>query len=154
MRFPTTFRRRVGATPDELKELGKDEPPTGGRPEKADNFHESRLVNANGFPSQRVVVGLVGPKEAAGRRVPVEAWLHVDDVGWLRVPGDEDVAVGGLAYFDTPCLIDHGRSRSDNDGHNPGALEVVVVPRPPKKPALPPGIYAFVLGTDVSNPGR
>ena len=163
MRFPTMFRRRVGDQPEgekeELRELGKDERPEG-KPTKGDNFHTSRLVNTNGFPSQRVVVGRVGPKEAVGPRVPVEMRLHEDRTeGWLRVPGDGFVEVGGLAYFDPPCLLDHGKGRSDDDSHNPGSLDVLLVPGTPPvaagvEPAFPPGVYSFVVGTDVSNPGQ
>jgi len=156
MRFPTVFRRRVGDAPEgapDLPALGSDKPPSGKPVAKADNFHTSRLVNFNGFPSQRVVVGLMGPEEALGRTVPLTMWLHEDAVdGWLRLPGDMKIEVGGIAYFDSPCLIDHGRGRSDDDSHNPGTLDVVLVPGELSGQPID-GDYAFVIGTDVSNPG-
>jgi hypothetical protein len=175
MRFPTMFRRRVGELPEDappddkkLPKLGSDEPPEG-KPKKADNFHTSRLVNFNGFPSQRVAVGAAGPKEARGRRVPVEVWMHEERTdAWFLVPGPSELRVGTFAYFDAPCLLDHGKGRSDDDSHTPGDLGVVVVPAlpvgPPQPEAegasklvqpalLPDGLYSFVVGTDVSNPG-
>lgn len=162
MRFPTMFRRRLGDQPEdekeELRELGKDEPPEG-KIKRADNFHESKLVNLNGFPAQRVAVAVVGPKGALGRRLPAALYLHEDRTdAWLRVPGDAELLVGGIAYFDAPCLIDNGKGRSDDDSHNPGSLEVVLVVERPgagsEPSALPDGVYAFLVGTDVSNPGR
>lgn len=162
MRFPTVFKRRLGDRPEgeqeELKVLGKDEPPEG-KPSKVDNFHESKLVNLNGFPAQRVAVAVVGPKEARGRRLPAALYLHEDRTdAWLRVPGDRELEVGTVGYFDVPCLLDHGRARSEDESHNPGSLEVVLVVERPgagsELSALPDGVYAFLVGTDVSNPGR
>lgn len=160
MRFPTVFRRRVGepatdTTTDRAvdAQLGSDKRPTG-KPTKADNFHTSRLVNFNGFPAQRVCVGCVGPEDSLGRSVPIELWMYEERTdAWLRVPGDEEIRVGGIAYFDAPCLLDHGRGRSDDDSHNPGSLDVVLVAGKPGGP-LAEGEYSFLCGTDVSNPGH
>jgi hypothetical protein len=159
MRFPAVFRRRVGPTIEhpieEYPELGSDKPPMG-EPhalETRASLHTSPLVNSNGFPVQRVAVACRGPAAAAGLHLPATLWLFVDEPfgGWVRVPGADALPVGGIAYFDAPCLINVGRAKRDDDPHNPGEMTVYLqVERPTD---APDGEYVFAVASDVSNPG-
>ena len=194
MRFPTIFRRRVGKPepgskfPDVrhwfedispadglslrgklIPELGSDKIPTSKDDlPRRDNLHESRLVNVNGFPSQRIVVGYRGPENAPSLIVDM---LLFDETStsWFKVPpcdGKGHLIPGTLSYFDPPCLLDHSRAKKnpEDESHQAGSLEVILIVRAETPdgtrpgnveigPTFKTGIYTFVIGTDVSNPG-
>ena len=165
MRFPTVFHRRRGECPEgttKHPELGSDKVPSGAPKglKSKNGFHTSRLTNINGFPAQRIAVAFLGPKqEGSDARVPLALpaalYLHEDTTdAWLRIPGVDLLKEGTVVYFDAPCLIDSGRGRSEDDSHNPGTLDVLLVVDAPENEAnLPDGEYTFLMGTDVSNPG-
>ena len=155
MRFPTVFRRRVGELPDgapEVTELGSDKVPTGAPKglRGTSGYHTSRLTNINGFPAQRIAVAFIGPKREMN--LPAALYLHEDATdAWLRIPGTDHLQEGTIIYFDAPCLLDSGRGRSEDDSHNPGTLDVILIVG--ARDDAPSGEYVFLMGTDVSNPG-
>jgi hypothetical protein len=143
MRFQIKFTRTVG----EGGTLGTDEPPSHAPRADRDNLLELRPANINGFPVQRVVIGLDAPKGAC---IPVAVYVH-DDLSnrWFNTQPEHDVVVraGRLAYVETPTVA-HLNARSSD-----GAISLCIVPRLPNDVAqAPAGEYTFVVGGDVSNP--
>ena len=167
MRFPTRFNRYVKSKPNEqppvdpltgnlMVVLGSDPSPTSKTDKNSDCFHSSRIVNLNGFPAQRLVVCC--SSNAAVKRqsfFDIEVWLYEDSLEtWFYFPGLSELRSETVAYCDVPALLDHGRSRSDDDTHNPGTLDLYVrVALVEPKGSVTDGIYTFLLGTDVSSPG-
>lgn len=194
MRFPTIFRRRVGEPPNPvpqewlqpnpdlikpgedwrrylIPELGSDEPPITREsfpsPSRRDNLHESTMVNKNGFPSQRIAVGYLGPENAPS--LAADAFIFDETSGsWFKIPSPSGgtLSPGELTYFDPPCLLDHSRAKKHelDESNQAGSLEVLLIVRAMtpegfslrgdlRKPdTFPQGVYTFVLGTDVSSP--
>lgn len=181
MRFPTSFRRRVGDPSDHVPQewlqqgythlagsrqvaqylvpqLGTDELPLPGKPlQRRDNIHEVKFAAAGGFvfPSQssRVVVGYRGPDGVP----PLLADLFVFDetsTSWFTIPSPTGgvLTPGTLAYFDPPCILAEDLEVSGNIVHMVDSLEVLLIPWSMAKCALPVSVYTFVLGT-VGNRG-
>lgn len=144
MRFPRKFLRYVGAEIEGASPLGSDSVPTGSPSNPTDNQVELRLSNVNGYPVQRVVVGLVAP-------APCSAIAHMyvgEDTSetWFESDLAKVLYSGTFAYFDAPVLADN----SNVHHRDTGSLEVCLVVEKPDD--APDGSYTFVIGGDVSCP--
>jgi hypothetical protein len=160
MRFPFSFTRYVGTDLDSFKkELGKDKLPESMPADSGDFIYESRFVNINGFPLQRVPFGVHGPDEAIQKTttVTVAAYIYEDVTKrWYLLARQAKVIVGTLIYFDPPALMDTPQVKAARVQTHPvsssaGALEMAFIVTGSDK--LPKGEYVFIAGSDVSNPG-
>ena len=151
MRFHKVFKRYVptggSVLPEGLVPLGGDSTPAKAPHADSDNLLQLRASNINGFPVQRIVIGLIGP---VGARIPVNVLVHDEATGaWFKTREDATfVAAGCLAYVDLPVSGD--LQAPDRGG---GAVEVRVLPELPYDTMLaPPGAYTFTIAGDVSSP--
>lgn len=153
MRFHHKFVRVKNVA--SVTTFGTDSAPTSRSDMSKDNVFSGRLVNINGFPTQRLVVAFKGPTNAIN--VTADAYIY-DDLteGWFKLnDGAVTLKPGVLAYFDPPALQEPLLTKKtlESEGYagNSGSQEILLVVTPGG--ADPDGTYTFVMSTDVSNPG-
>ena len=147
MKFQQNFTRKLFMDSSKSVEttLGRDVIPLQEQPSELSQelLLQLRPANINGFPVQRIVVGMHGPKLSSVR---VAVYVRDDNTGfWFRTTEDDTVIYTGcLAYIDLPVVACLNSKSSD------GAIEayIRVVPE-----SVVAGEYVIVAGGDVSNPG-
>lgn len=138
MRFPHKFTR--ANSKDWKSELAPKSEADKGR----DSVFACRLHNTNGYPIQRLAVGMQSEKESSAE---VQVWFWEDNSeSWFLI-GKDRIETSRLAYFDLPTLADGHRGTASPA--NPGCLEVFVQVWQMESF----GEHTFVVGADVSNPG-
>lgn len=152
MRFHKVFTRVVAKKGEKLApgvlRLGGDTLPKKQPHADSDNLLQLRSHNINGFPVQRIVIGLIAP---AGACIPVVVLVHDERSGaWFNTRSETDAVVraGRLTFVDIPVAGD-----LQSPDHGGGAVEVRVLPQMPEdKEHAPPGSYTFAIAGDVSSP--
>ena len=149
MQFPKTFKRYIGAGLAPL--LGSDVDPTtlSAPAQKAymgnANVLTSRMTNINGFPAQRILVGVNYEGAGAPAPIPLSVFLWDDTTErWYKIfhAVAPTIPVNHVLFVDTCSLLDFMTT---------SAMEVALVASAPA--GAPDGTYTFVAGCDVSSPG-
>jgi hypothetical protein len=156
MRFPKTFQRWVGGSqPANIPLLGSDAITLlNSTQTPLDCQFQTRLVNINGFPIQRIVVAYMPPTGVAVDP-PLTASLYMqcrsqDDgtIFWVAVPSlNTQLTTCGLTFFDTPCITD-----VQNTELMKGSISTMLMLVVSTDPGATDGAHTFMVGADFSNP--
>lgn len=160
MYFPHSFDRYIGAAPSGAILLGADVDPTTLTPtlqaayKSRSNVLTSRTCNTNGFPVQRIAVGVRYVGAGTPSAVPIDTYIWDDSLQcWFKVQVTTGITIGinCITFVDVPSLLDFPVTQTGMGLKPVGALEMALVASQPT--THPDGLYQIVAGCDVSNPG-
>jgi|SRR5580693_340348 hypothetical protein len=163
MHFGTVFQRQTSA-------FGADSIPTFGDEGTVDQLqsdlpkgqpfpdcvHNTRLVNINGYPAQRLVMGCFGPTSEATADLQADFYMLEELSGyWFKLDASSvALTLGQLVYVDHPTMGDFNQGKVNGKlaaSKGQPVMEVyVVVTIASGSPTA--GVYTFTVGTDFSNP--
>lgn len=120
-----------------------------------DAVHSTRLVNINGYPAQRLVVGCFGPSGAIASLQADFYMLETLSSYWYKLnPTPVPLLIGQLVYQDHPTMGDFNQGKVggklQGSKSQPTMDVYVVVTVATGSPTA--GTYTIAVGTDFSNP--
>jgi len=123
------------------------------------DIYDSRILNINGWPLQRVAVGYMPPATGSGGAVINGAlWILDDNTGfWFQCPSarssemlySDVLTEQAVTYFDVPAFPDFANVNQNASGSLRALLLTTLASGGPASA----GDYTFLVATDISNPG-
>jgi hypothetical protein len=158
MYFPVYFKRKTGATPASVPDLGTGTDPL---PVFSTNFGNdgkwpdallSSKTNGIGNPIKRVAVGYQFDDGADGTSVDlaVTLWAFDHNSGHWYQADSGTLKQGQLTYLKAPYLADPPPTHQNQLKPTPGGQELLIVVADPGMSAVD-GTYHFVAGPDLSD---
>ena len=122
------------------------------------DIYDSRILNINGWPLQRIAVAYMPPAAGSGGVVlNGQVWILDDNTGfWFQCPSARSAEMKysdvlteqAVTYYDVPAFPDYANVMQNASGSLRALLLVSVATGTPG-----PGDYTFLVATDISNPG-
>lgn len=141
MRFPLVFKRykTVPGTP-----IGSDGVPTSNLL-NSDNIFKARFKDIDGYPGQRLAIGMSGPATTDDKTVELYI-LEEHTQKWYKIATTVKLSQNEIKFFDIPILINPAQKLGSPDqmeNLSVGSLEVYI--KVSADGVVPDGEYLFAV---------